>query len=922
MDGDKTLGCLCLCGLKFKSLQRDKCPEHLKNWEKWMIERKQIYKRLAKKLNTKCENLLINQGDSCREVKEEKLLLEYAKIETHFDKYRGNPTFWKLPYRLKDSDCFAVKTAADKHEIPDIEYVGVPKKIVVEKGTSSKIRNLKNLWRNSAYKKQVLETLSEKILEVQPHKPDLNLLIQGFNESSLKEIQKTIEMTHCKELQAPRLHLNETTTSSNLNVPETVISIKINHKYLDKQSIFPSNFDKLCLMFEYFIDEPIPEEQTIFFENTGQTVLRLKLVEYKKMRIFREFSDKTCIFEPFKFNRCEMILLPGNKKGLPIWFQVDQPGNFMEHWEITTSPKIWPYPDVRFIVTLKGFAYVKNFNHKVHQIREKLNQNMRNTCIKDFLNNAISEVCYNQPTVEIYDAFQYNEKELFEIANMNIHIPKYVYDQKIIEALKDFYKEVRCSGDARQWSLNITDLVNLARKKDIIMYFEGRLKAYEKAKMQRKALKEAVIDVKAKSPAMKPKNESKNGKKKDSLPEPSHMTDEPSYYQKLFVILQKLEKPSIYPNEERDKYHFCYLIVRTLFWKMFDSLDRLSGNNLSSLPVSSEPQQTHNTNISITKDRLNFEIFDEGYILRTKRIPFVVNSSKAKPKPLQLQNVPSEDIKKIFKIYFGKGEEGGKQKGKELKKEDTSKKKNKKGDNKKEPEQELINSNLIYPDFDPFAEEFKIEKTIEKSQMSNKTSCLDPISEDKYLIVYTTLQEVVDSMVDTIEGLRDKHIPSDTLYELLKCADDKILTTASTKSLVSKESRTLSQTEYFEFLQEIHWQSNAKMQRYFIQEEPVKSSSSTTSKSGSAEVIFENIFNLQDYTRKSEPYCLKEQEAQTEFEMENRKDADTEESLSSKLKSETSLAASLKSSNSKNMFYFLDNNNLSEEKENESIYNV
>lgn len=139
--------CICLCGLKFPSRKDDKCPDHLQHWERWLDRRKKMHEKLFKKLRRHPASLLMNSGDCYRSIQEEKSILEYTKIETHFDRYRGNPEFWTLPCALKEksppykfSEYFAVKSKAEKNQVPELEYVGVPDYIYNEKDVAPRTR--------------------------------------------------------------------------------------------------------------------------------------------------------------------------------------------------------------------------------------------------------------------------------------------------------------------------------------------------------------------------------------------------------------------------------------------------------------------------------------------------------------------------------------------------------------------------------------------------------------------------------------------------------------------------------------------------------------------------------------------------------------------------------------------------------------
>lgn len=104
-------------------------------WEQWIQSRKKVHQKLGENLNRKPGELLMNASDELKNVKEEKILFNNAKITRNFDKYRGNPSFWTLPPgdNAKDPTYFLIPTKEQKNELTEIEHVGVPEVIAQEK---------------------------------------------------------------------------------------------------------------------------------------------------------------------------------------------------------------------------------------------------------------------------------------------------------------------------------------------------------------------------------------------------------------------------------------------------------------------------------------------------------------------------------------------------------------------------------------------------------------------------------------------------------------------------------------------------------------------------------------------------------------------------------------------------------------------
>lgn len=115
-----------------------------------------MHEKLAQKRQCFAGDLLMNSGDNYRSIVEEKQVLEYRKINTNFDKYRGNPDFWKLPVSLKNleppfksSEYFAVKSRPEKNQIPEVTHVGVPSRIMEEKDLLPRTRLVLEVVKNN-----------------------------------------------------------------------------------------------------------------------------------------------------------------------------------------------------------------------------------------------------------------------------------------------------------------------------------------------------------------------------------------------------------------------------------------------------------------------------------------------------------------------------------------------------------------------------------------------------------------------------------------------------------------------------------------------------------------------------------------------------------------------------------------------------
>lgn len=147
VEGDHVECTQCTCmPPKPRHQKRGEChagQKYLKNWEKWVVKRKQVHEHLSKSLNRPAGDLLMNLDEDYRKIQEERLMFGYCKINTYFDKYRGNPAFWKVPVGLAEKSgqprnpiYFANMTKIEQNEVPIIKHVTTPNYIKTEKNIS------------------------------------------------------------------------------------------------------------------------------------------------------------------------------------------------------------------------------------------------------------------------------------------------------------------------------------------------------------------------------------------------------------------------------------------------------------------------------------------------------------------------------------------------------------------------------------------------------------------------------------------------------------------------------------------------------------------------------------------------------------------------------------------------------------------
>lgn len=143
-------------------------------WEKWIQIRQEETTGLGKKLQREPVDLLMNQLDKVREIKEQKIVLEHAQVPR---KYGVRGSLWDRPPRLKQR-CYCQpvyelhRTPAELGHPGVIEHIGVPTYVLkTEMGMAGDAQRLPFVQLNADYnkykKKRELE-LDENIKKIDP----------------------------------------------------------------------------------------------------------------------------------------------------------------------------------------------------------------------------------------------------------------------------------------------------------------------------------------------------------------------------------------------------------------------------------------------------------------------------------------------------------------------------------------------------------------------------------------------------------------------------------------------------------------------------------------------------------------------------------------------------------------------------------
>ncbi|CAH1992377.1 unnamed protein product [Acanthoscelides obtectus] len=767
---------------------------NLRHWEAWLEKRKQIHSVLGKKLNKEPGELLMNLGEECHKIKEERELIEYANINTYYDKYRGNPEFWKLPFGIKercppsrDPIMFSKKKKQDMNQIPDIEYFGTPDPILEEKSLLPRSRTLYKRWKNSNYRKKTFYILWETIQAIQPHNPDINnLVILGQAVKCVQEKKQICSQhspTSFAAVSASTVSLEEQHSEPASAEPNSVTSntFKINGKSISTENNLVDGCLRIRLFFSTIIHSEDKKTDYVIFDNKGQNTIRFYWSKVEKFRTFRDIlpnRQEDCFF----FNKNELVLIPNKTIKLPVVFFTKNPGTYNELWEIITSPKIWG-DDFQLLLQLQGIAQKKDTGKEVNRIKNELATFARNTAIKELLDSIFVDCSYSDMPPKL---LKFSEKDMFESANIELigveKRSKYAYDQQLVGELKQFFESVRQDGDEITWNLSIKVLEGMAMRKDIVSYVENQTKQYVKARERRIHLKRKYSETKydeIEMPAQQPTEE-------PTKPEKSH-------FKKLKAILRQLEQPSVKKNKEREKHTAAFFVMRTYIAKISEALYNL---DKTSKPPNFDYHPCYNyrkvATINDLPDRMIYERFDDVWVERMKRT--VIDECPgflATEKPEKIKNISPENTKLLYSAYFnhplpadGKGKGKRKGLGKEEVAAPKAPKEKGKGKGDKSKTTGRISSQLkittaVKEDFNPFKEKFCFNYEGSASEPDSIVS-LEQHTEyalkvpeeynyDKYVAVYSLLSEAIDTMMCAVDSFHENSVDEVVQHELQDC---------------------------------------------------------------------------------------------------------------------------------------------------------
>lgn len=745
---------------KFPSME---CSNPLENWEAWVEKRKKQYGRFQKLLGRKPGELVSNYGEDFRKIQEERALLDNAKVNTNFEKYRGNPAFWALPEKLKPLNSedtrqyFAVQTRLEQNVIPPLEYVATPDAMLQEKGIHQLLRSIYTKWSSSKFRQQQLEAYSDKLKTIEPHIPDSSMLfIVGKN-----ILEDSIKRSIDEEVQVPSHTFLHTGTSSCFELNKIRrLYVNVNKSQIFDPEVPLVKSPKIRYLF-YYTDLKTPVRETLALQNMGQSTVKIL---WKKIKDYYMFRDETNRFSSqetcFYFGKHEILVRPGETEEIPLWFLPKKHGMYIEKWTVKTIPEIL-LEENELIIIFKTLTEDDKHDKAVRAATESIENGLRNTMIKDCLKTIVFDLKYTG-RLKVCNV---SKKQMFEFRNLNERKkPAFAYNRSILEELRAWYGEME-ERDLHFDDLSIKDMKLLARKKDIIDYVKQQTELFETAENLRNELE-------------------KFGKIKNPV---SSNVNKRTHLEKLNNIVNKFVTPMMIPNYNREKHVTAFTIFCSYFEKMCDSLDQ-SVQQSKKKPFCVQMK----TFLSNSPDRWITERFDDVWIPKTTYMLPDPYSLSVLPKPAYLKEFDADDISGIYMAYLSKSTKGTTQ------------------------------TKVQLPDYLEHTEGRQSDPIIRTSVTSTDSCTSDSNKADwfdhynRYIIVYNTLLNAVDAMVDAIETFKENLASDDVVLDVFKTGHNEYHKKLDLHldALTEKESKK----NYYNDLMDLVLLKNDKVIDYVLKE--------------------------------------------------------------------------------------------------------
>ncbi|KAJ2952004.1 hypothetical protein O0L34_g4266 [Tuta absoluta] len=451
-------------------------------WEEWIEIREHEVVKLGFRTMRPPADLAMNIDiERFRPDREWKITLEEAQIKVGA---KVRDSLWAQATRLKqccpcENVYEAHRTAAEIGKPKIIEHVVCPDYIQThEKGLLGEKERIVSSKFNKTfedYRKHKEEIYKDKILKIDPFRPDMKELI----------VIGRKPQTPPKKINLPTITLTPPQNECEESL-SGVYALRINNtiaiKYIPKQdttvldNMQKETWHENCSNWLYYfnVSENRIGRAKFILQNLGTVTLRYCWKKIRKIIPYiPEENDHN-----FFFNKNEDVIAPGQSKTIYFTFVANGPGIFTQTWEFAIMNNIlFDTMRDKFSVTLIGDSVedVKKISRKI----EKLEASLDKKAVYKMVFNLVSATITNALDVqhEIYPYKKYFiQAELFVARNM-----QHYYHQAEVHLLKDLYRHM--TGKPK-WDLSLLTWRNMVMEKE----FDERMRYYDQLKKSHRVL--------------------------------------------------------------------------------------------------------------------------------------------------------------------------------------------------------------------------------------------------------------------------------------------------------------------------------------------------------------------------------------------------------------------------------------------------
>jgi hypothetical protein len=217
-----------------------------------------------------------------------------------------------------------------------------------------------------------MDKMAAKIKNIVPHWPEFEELIVvgkqiGLSSKSREEsvdgkTDKTAD--EAEDLKAKSILFDQSQLrQSSKSKQQKRLCLKVNGIVLDPESCEEEGTRKLRLIFEYDVTTSEVSVDYLVFENVGLATMRISWQKLEKFRLFRNYTDEQWDKHGFYFDKNELIVLPGHRTEVPVWFKTENCGHFSESWELTTAPKMWS-DRFQVVLILESYSFFQRYERE------------------------------------------------------------------------------------------------------------------------------------------------------------------------------------------------------------------------------------------------------------------------------------------------------------------------------------------------------------------------------------------------------------------------------------------------------------------------------------------------------------------------------------------------------------------------------